>query len=471
MSVQALPGLWAESLAVSVLIWIVLLIVVLYAGRRWIEPFGIALYRGVDRLLRFSQRALRATGRHVELRQRAYLRSTERERLDHRLHRELRALHDRVNRDLGGYPVLQRAMHQQIQRLEQDYHAAEDMPPAEPPWLRTVADLSRNPPNGDPAVSRILEDIHDGLQRAARAAQDEYHAASRKRLELLRDMLPAWRNLTERLNAVEHAIQGVVSRSRQVDEALARHEALRESAPEMDAGLTAGAFGRMLISGALLVIAALAALVSFYLIERPMAGALDVAGRLGPWPLSGLAAGMLVLLAVAAGVLMTESRRITSLIPGVGTAERSARRWLFAAGLLLLLVVAVLQGVLAFSREIFMARDEVLTMMMTLEAEVLMPVVQWTPMAVQAAMAVILAPVVALTAIPLESFLRHGRIVLGAVFVLVLRLAGFLLAVLMRIVRWVASLMSILYGLLIFVPDRIEQLVRQRVNGREAVLK
>ncbi|OOG22845.1 hypothetical protein B1C78_13660, partial [Thioalkalivibrio denitrificans] len=139
MSVQALPGLWAESLAVSVLIWIVLLIVVLYAGRRWIEPFGIALYRGVDRLLRFSQRALRATGRHVELRQRAYLRSTERERLDHRLHRELRALHDRVNRDLGGYPVLQRAMHQQIQRLEQDYHAAEDMPPAEPPWLRTVA--------------------------------------------------------------------------------------------------------------------------------------------------------------------------------------------------------------------------------------------------------------------------------------------------------------------------------------------
>jgi hypothetical protein len=288
MSVEAFLGLWADSMAVSLVVWLVLLVVVLYAGRRWIEPLGTALYLGADRLLRYVGLSLRAAARYVDARHRAYFRALERERLDRRLHRELQGLHERVNRDLGGYPVLQRAMHEQIQRLERDYHAAEDMPPAEPAWLRTVADLAANPPQGDPAVARVLEDIHDGLQRAARAAQDEYHAASRKRLELLRTMLPAWRDLAERLNAVEHAIRGVVSRSRQVDEVLARQQALNEGGPEMDAGLVAGAFGRMLVAGALLVLVGVAAVVSFHLILAAHGGSGGHGGPGGTLAAAGL---------------------------------------------------------------------------------------------------------------------------------------------------------------------------------------
>ena len=467
MSIEAVLGLWADAMVLSVVIWLVLVVTVLYAGRRWIAPLATALFQGVDHLLRLSARSVRAAARHVDKRQRAYLRTLERERLDHQLYRELHGLHDRVNRDLGGYPVLQRAMHEQIQRLEQDYHAAEELPPAEPPWLRTVAELAKNQPHGDPAVARVLEDIHDGLQRAGRAAQDEYHAASRERLELLRAMLPAWRALGERLNAVEHAIQRVVSRSRQVDEIVGRHEALAQGGAEIDAGLVAGSVGRLLVNGTLLALAALAAVVSFHLIERPMAEAVGLADHIGPWPLSALASGLLILLAVATGLLMTETRHLTRLVPGLGNVDPGVRRWLFGAGLLMLLVVAGLQGALAFSREFLMAQDERLTLMMTLEPDVSATMVQWIPVLTQMGMGFILPLLVALAAVPLESFLRHLRVVLGVILAVALRLLAFLLGFLARLVRWAASLVRVIYGLLIFVPVTIEQRVREKSSGRE----
>lgn len=471
MSVEGLLGLWAESMPVSVAIWLGLLVVVLYAGRRWIEPFVLALFQGLDRLLRFSGRSVRAVARHVDRRHRDYLRSMARQHLDHRLHRELRGLHDRVTRDLGGYPVIQRAMHEQIQRLERDYHAAEDALPAEPPWLHTVAKLAGNPPKGDPAVTRVLESIHDGLQQASRAAMDQYEATSRKRLDLLRDMLPAWWELAERLRGVEHAIQGVTARSRQVDELLARRQTLDEGGPRVDVGLTVGAVGRTVVSGALLVLMVLAATVSFYLIERPMAEAFGATDRIGPWALSHLAAVLLILMAVAAGLLMSETRRLTGLLPALGTLDLRPRRRLFWGGLLVLLVVAGLHGAMAFTRDLFSARDQLLALIVAGEADLLGSMLQWIPMLTKTVIALFLPLFLALAAVPFEAFLRHGRVVVGALLALILHLLGFALGFATRLVRWVAALVSRVYALLIFVPVRLEAQIRQRANGREPLTK
>lgn len=471
MSVEGLLGLWAESMPVSLAIWLGLLVVVLYAGRRWVEPFMLALFQGLDRLLRFSGRSVRAAARQADRRHRRYLRSMAREHLDHRLHRELRSLHDRVSRDLGGYPVIQHAMYEQIQRLERDYHAAEDTLPAEPPWLHTVANLAGNPPKGDPALAHVLESIHDGLQQASRAAMDQYEATSRKRLDLLRDMLPAWWELAERLRGVEHAIQGVISRSRQVDELLSRQKALDEGGPKVDVGLMVGAVGRTLVSGALLVLMVLAATVSFYLIERPMAEAFGATDRIGPWALSHLAAILLILMAVAAGLLMTETRRLTGLLPALGTLDLRPRRRLFWVGLLVLLVVAGLQGVMAFARDLFFARDQLLALIVAGEADILGSVLQWIPMLTKTVIALFLPLFLALAAVPVEAFLRHGRVVLGVFLALILHLLGFGLGVTIRVVRWVAALVSRVYALLIFIPVRLEAQIRQRGNGREPLTK
>jgi hypothetical protein len=172
-------------------------------------------------------------------------------------------------------------------------------------------------------------------------------------------------------------------------------------------------------------------------------------------------------LAVTAGLLMTETRHLTRLVPGLGNVDQSVRRWLFGAGLVMLLVVAGLQGALAFSREFFMAQDERLTLMMTLEPDVSATMVQWIPVLTRMGMGLILPLLVALTAVPLESFLRHLRVVLGVILAVVLRLLGLVLGVIARLVRWAASLVRLVYGLLIFVPVTIEQLVREKSNGRE----
>ncbi|WP_018954352.1 hypothetical protein [Thioalkalivibrio sulfidiphilus] len=466
MSAEALLGLWAESLPVSLIIWLVLLVVVLYAGRRWIEPLAATVLGGVDRMLRYSARSVRAAARWVDRRQRLYLRWLERERLDQRLYRELRGLHDRVNRDLGGYPVLQHSLHAQIQRLERDYHATEDVPPPEPAWLRTVADLAANPPQGDPAVARVLEDIHDGLQRASRASLEQYQAASRKRLELLRDMLPAWRALGERLRGVEQAIQGVTARSRQVDEVLSRERALADGGPELDAGLGVGAIGRTLLGLLLLGLMAVAAVMSFYLIQRPMAESFGMTETLGPWPLASVAAGLLIALGIAAGLLMTETRRVSGLVPALGTLDQRARARLFWAGLLVLLVVASLQGALAFSRDMLLGRDQWLALIMSGEPDPVMAATQWIPALTQMVMGVLLPLLLALSAVVLDTCLRHGRAVLGMLAALALHLLGFALGLAGRLVRWIAAIVMVIYGLLIFVPVKLEALVRQKVNGR-----
>jgi hypothetical protein len=105
-------------------------------------------------------------------------------------------------------------------------------------------------------------------------------------------------------------------------------------------------------------------------------------------------------------------------------------------------------------------------MMMTLEPTALNAVVPWIPVVVQAGMALILPFVVALAAVPLESFLRHGRVVLGVVFVVILRSLALVFGVMTRLLRWAAALVAMVHGLLIFVPVKVEALVRQKANGR-----
>ena len=75
----------------------------------------------------------------------------------------------------------------------------------------------------------------------------------------------------------------------------------------------------------------------------------------------------------------------------------------------------------------------------------------------------ILPFVLALVAIPLESFVHSARIVLGGLAVLGMRAFAFLLRLLGNIIHHLGSALVHIYDLIIFMPLWVEE----KVTGRE----
>jgi len=113
-----------------------------------------------------------------------------------------------------------------------------------------------------------------------------------------------------------------------------------------------------------------------------------------------------------------------------------------------------------------LGRDQWLALIMSGEPDPVMAATQWIPTLTQMVMGVLLPLLLALSAVVLDSCLRHGRAVLGMLAALALHLLGFALGLAGRLVRWIAALVAVIYGLLIFVPVKLEALVRQKANGR-----
>jgi hypothetical protein len=85
------------------------------------------------------------------------------------------------------------------------------------------------------------------------------------------------------------------------------------------------------------------------------------------------------------------------------------------------------------------------------------------PTAVQMVIGFILPFVLALVAIPLESFVHSARIVLGGLSVLGMRALAFLLRLLGNIIHHLGSALIHLYDLIIFMPLWVEE----KVSGNE----
>lgn len=476
MTGQALLTVWSESVMLSGLIWLAIALILLYLARRPAHAALLNAGRTVHRALRLSARSILRLESRLDQRNRQVLRAQATKQQERLLDKEFRRVGDAVARDLAHYPALHRGLSEQITRIDEDYRRSTEVPPAPPAWLEAVDAVANIPAKDDPAVNKILEDIHATLERSCHNTVMEYRAASHRRHKLLRRMLPYWRRLRETLERVDRNIATIEQRSRRIDEHMHQYEALRADGDPTGRSLETSALSRFVLSGVLLAIAAVAGFMNFTLIARPMAELTGGLGGTGPAELAGfgladVAATTLVLLQVFMGLFFMELLGVTRLFPLVGAWPERRRRVAAIFIGLLLTFSALVVAALAFQRDYLLSQDMALTAFLIVDpVQTPQMPLRWVPALAQMFLGLVLPFILALAAIPLEAFLGASRSVIGRMCTGLLRFTAYLLRLLGQVSQALATLLVRIYDLLIFLPLALESWARGAMRrGEDAV--
>jgi len=479
MTGQSLLTVWSDSALISALIWIVVALVLLYLARRPAHDALRNLGRTIHRALRLTAHSVMRLEERLARRNREVLIAMGEEHQERLIEREFHRVSTVVARDLGNYPALHRTLSEQITRIDEDYSRSTEVPPAPPAWLEAVDAVANIPSKDDPAVNKILEDIHGTLERSCHNTVMEYRAASHRRHKLLRRMLPYWRRLRDTLEQVNSTITGIEERSHQIDRHMQRYEAVRADTDPMARTLSSSSLTQFLIAGLVLAIAALGVFINFNLVARPMAemvGGLGGTGTgmLAGFPVADVAAMFIVLLEVFLGIFLMELLRVTRLFPVIGSWDDRKRVALAWITFFMLLTIALVEASLAFQRDHLAAQDQALRQyLIEGQGKVLALSFRWIPAVTQMVMGFLLPFALTFVAVPLESFIHSGRTVIGAVGIGLLRLTAYLLRLLGNLSRSLAELLIRVYDLAIFLPLAVEYWVRgmlgQRVGAETGV--
>lgn len=446
---------WTGSTTLSLLLWIILGLGVLYLARNRVHALIQTANHVLVRQLRHLSRRLIAASAFVRRRNRSYLLALARDQANRSLEREFHRVALGVERDLATFPILYRRLSEQIARVDQDYRESVNPPPRPPEWLEAVSILTRGSGGTDPAVQRVLEDLNNTLDRAAHQALLEYRAAHRRRHRLLARMQTYWRTVERRLAGLETTIVELNYRSQRIDRAMLRFQN-RHTVPSVKNTGNAATVS-FLIAIAVLAAAIPVAIVAFQLIARPIAEITAGADAVAGIPFYNVTAAAMLITETVAGALVLESMAITQLLPAVAALEPHIRSRLrvTATGIFLLTVVGA--AALAWTRDYLINQDiALIELLQAGQVSFPGPEFHWIPAITHSALALGLGFLLGSLAIPLESALQSGRLVLGSLLALSLTTLGELCRLGAGLCSGIGRLLIRVYDLVIFMPLRLE---------------
>jgi hypothetical protein len=445
----------------SVLIWFVVAIVMLYLARYPAHRAIKSLSRVIHCGMRLASRSVLLAEKRLVYRNKEVLLAAGRESVERLIEREFQRVDAVVRRDLSGYPALQHKLAEQIARIDEDYGESAELPPPPPTWVNAVKAIAKIPFNNDPTVANIFKEIHKSITKQYKNTMDEYRKSTGARHALLKQMMPYWRKLTQTLDQVGKKITGLQERSTVIDHRMEDYEQIRAKTDKAERMLQSSSMTQFFISALVLLIAFGGAVINFNLIALPMSEMVGGGSYIGQFKTSNVAALVIILVEVAMGLYLMESLRITKLFPVIGAMDDKMRRRMIWVTFSILLILACVESALAFMRDRIAADMQALRQSLAAVEEV-QPVNNWIPTVGQMVMGFILPFALTFVAIPLESFISSSRTVMGFVMVGLLRSTAFLLRLFGNIASYLGELMVNLYDVLIFPPLWIEKLIQRR---------
>lgn len=435
--------LWSDSVLLSVLIWALLSILTLYLARRpaheLLERLGLTL-SGVPR---FTALLLLGYARKAAARQRSALQALASELARRRLERQLQRIGPQIEHYLGEYPKLHRALCEQVERISNDYRHAGDTPPTPPAWLEAIEAVASIKASSNPAVAAILKDMQTTLEAACHEAMLEYRADSRRRFQSLRRVQPYFGRLSDTLTQMQQRLEQVIRHARDVDAQMERFEDASSQRREPMRRLRFDLHLRALAGVALAAIATLAGFLNHSLLAQPLQAVLGDGSGPQPW----VATATLSLVALNLGVWITECLGVTQMIGVSWQFHARQRRRLAAIGLSALVMLALLQGVLAWLGHSAVAFP-------------LLPGPWWLAPLAAALLATLLTFVIAMAALPLEMLVHSLPILLAGLVAGTAHLLAALLRLCAAVIAMLPQPLKTLYDLWIFLPLWLEQAVQ-----------
>ncbi|MCF8050174.1 MAG: hypothetical protein K9L59_02980 [Desulfobacterales bacterium] len=445
----------------SILLWIGLLMLLLYFAREPAHQAIRSLSRTFHASLRLASRSLLLAERRLAGRNKDVLLASSRESMERVIEREFHRVDAVVKRDLAGYPSLQRALADQIARLEEDYRQSSELSPPTPTWVEAVEAVAKIPSNGDPTVSKVLEKIQVIVQNQQKAVMAEYRKNISHRHGLLKRMIPYWRRMTDTLEDVGKTITGLQERSAVIDRRMAEYEEIIANSDRAEQMYASSAMTQFFIAGFVLLIAFGGAVINFNLIALPMSEMVGGGSYIGQFKTADVAALVIILVEVAMGLYLMESLRITRLFPVIGSMDDRMRVRMIWITFGILLILASVESALAFMRDTIAADLHALRQSLV-DAPATEPVNSWIPTVGQMALGFILPFALTFVAIPLESFVQSSRVVMGRAATGALRTGAFFLRLLATFGSYTGTFLIHFYDLLIVPPLWIAGLIQGR---------
>jgi len=463
--------LWPDRPFLSLLVLWIVSQLLLYAAR---VPMHRALRKTSAALggaFRIAARWLRSASEELRGRNREVLLESGRGDAEARLEREFQRLATTFTNDLKGYPALHRRLDESVKRVEEDLVASSLTPPEAPGWPEAVAAVANMPKAGDRTVQKVLDEIHRSAQAQERKALQDWREAVAKRHAILAHGASRWKVIRGLLEQVGHSVSGVLAASGRIDGYMETYQKIQRGESSAERVLAASALNLFVISLFVVAVAGFGGFVNFQLVARPMAELVPGGAWVFGMPVSTIAALVIVLMEVAAGIFVMETLGITHLFPRLGALSPSRRRVVFGVALAGLFLLASIEATLAILREQLLEADKALALSLAGEtargaSTVAAPLLSRIPVIGQAVLGFILPWILAMIAVPLEMLVESGRHVAGRALVILLRAVGGILRIAGHVVRYLVAALGHAYDIYIIVPLQAERLARGRDGDR-----
>ena len=461
--------IWPGNPALSAVVLFLIALPFLYAARRPMQGLFRSLTRAISNPLRLGARWLASSAVLLRQRNRLVLLAHGREEAMKSIEREFERVTAVVQRDLQGYPALQRKLMDEITRIEEDYQKCGEVPPPPPEWTKAVGAIAKIKPSGDGLIERILADISQSIDEIYDKVVAEYRRSYQDRHKILKGFQPFWRSLQQTLNKVDKNITGLQGSAAKIDAQVEKVQQINANLDKAEHALGASASIQFAISGLVMLIAIGGAFVNYKLISLPMSAMVGGGDYITDnLQASEVAALVIILFETLMGLFLMESLRFTHLFP-LSNVNEKMRRSMMWMSLTILLVLAGVEVALAVMRDLIVSADVALKQSLG-NAAVAAPVdASWMmkiPTAGQMILGFTLPFALAFVAIPLEYFIQSSRTVFGNGMVFGLRGLSLLLRVVGVIVKQVGNALCMLYDAVIFVPLLIERMVQGANAGR-----
>jgi hypothetical protein len=443
------------------------IVIALYMGRSSAHGVIETFFRLLSSALRLGSRSVSMAEKKLKERNREVLIALGKEHAEREINREFFRINKFVERDLGGYPKLQRSIQEQVTRINEDYERSGEVPPPSPEWIAAVDAVAKLhlKEKGSSLTEKILEDIHQAAEEQHREVLLSYRQSVGERHSLLKRMAPFWRKLSNSVDQIGTHLQELTKRARQIDVQMERYEEICNQTDKAERMLKASALTQFSISLIVVLIAIAGAYFNFHLIAYPMSEMVDGSNRVGGVRVSDIAALVLIFIEITMGIFLLEALHVTKLFPIIGSMDDRMRvRGIWVVGSILL-AMATMESGLAFMRDYLAAQDRALQA--TLTGAEASAEVSWITLAVNMGMGFVLPLALTVVAIPLEYLLHTGRTVMGMLTELLLRLMALTMRILAVSLRHAGRLTIHLYDLLIMVPLWLETTLRRTRQQRD----
>jgi hypothetical protein len=444
----------------SAVIWFVLLVAAMYFARRTAHQAIRTVSGALSHGLRIGAHALAHAQDRLAQRNREVLLAAGREAKERAIEREFVRIGETVRKDLANYPHLHRGLSEAIGQIEKDHQGAVEVPPDPPGWVRAVDAVSKL--DARSGGGEVLGDMHKSIIKAHKEAMESYRQASGQRHELLRAMMPRWRDVQQLLGEVNTKVDSLLSRSAGIDRLMQEYEQIVRREDKAVTILSSSSLVHFFVSAMVLLVAIGGAAINFSLIARPMAEMVGGTSFIGVFKTADIAALVIIMVEISMGLFLMESLRITRLFPVIGALPDKMRVRMIWITFSILLLLASIEAGLAYMREVLL-QDELATAALLRGGEAAVENSSlWITTAAQMGMGFILPFALVFVAIPLETFVHSLRTVIGLAGIALLRLVSLLLRVLGNAFRHAGTLAERLYDLPLFVPLWLES---QRGRG------